>query len=113
MTMEDSADLNQTLEAVDVCFAALGADVHTALTHAIRCGRMLRLARKQIGHDGWNSWVRENCEFSVEKAKCYMSVSRRAHKLGWNESSPLPFEEAWALMEELDLELPAGEEGKA
>lgn len=48
--------------------AALGANLSSALTHAIRCGEAIHEAHVRVGGAAWAGWVRENLAMSGSNA---------------------------------------------
>lgn len=46
------------------------------LENAARVGELLAVAKEAIPHGQWETWVGENCEFSLRTAQTYMRVNR-------------------------------------
>jgi hypothetical protein len=67
-------------------FGAFGRSPE-ALANVIECGRLLVLAKAELGHGEFMPWLRKHCEFSARSARRYMSVFRRYHGKGVLPSS--------------------------
>jgi DUF3102 family protein len=47
-----------------------------AVSHAIRCGELLLLAREDVPHGQWELWVQAKCKFSSRAARGYLRLAR-------------------------------------
>lgn len=53
------------------------ANVRATLEAAIRCGHLLRDAKRQVPHGGWGDWLERNFPASRRTAQAYMRVADR------------------------------------
>ncbi len=60
-------DINEAHQLAKSC-------AEEAVEHALNCGRMLQIKKKEAGHGNFEEWVDENCEFSSRQARRYMQV---------------------------------------
>ena len=57
-------------------YAAMTSDVESSLRHAWTCGHRLTEAKQSIGAGQWESWVQNNCTFSIRWAQKLMRFTR-------------------------------------
>src|SRR5215212_3515954 len=62
--------------------------VTTALSHAIRTGRLLVRAKEGVPHGSWSAWLTENFEGSDRTARTYMRVYTHREELVDNQQNP-------------------------
>jgi DUF3102 family protein len=80
---------------------------------ACALGRVLRKAKKIVGHRKWGAWLEEYCDFSQSTAIIYMRINKR-----WSELKPLisqssakmSIDEAIKHLAGIDRERDAGDE---
>lgn len=78
---------------------AAATAARSALGHARRAGELLVEARRQVGHGGWTTWVKDNFPASARTARLYMQVARRWPELEASENgNALPIREAARLL---------------
>ena len=53
----------------------------SSMQHALRCGELLKEAKRLVGHGAWEAWVRANCSFSPRTARVYMGLQARLANL--------------------------------
>lgn len=68
-----SATLDQITTKIKACLSNISANV-------VEIGRQLILAKSQISHGGWTSWLNENFGLGERTARNYMSVAALASK---------------------------------
>ena len=49
--------------------------------HAILAGKLLRKAKRAIGHGHWKDWLRRNVGFSERTARVYMQLAERVARM--------------------------------
>jgi hypothetical protein len=59
----------------------------TAVEWAIKCGQLLGVKKKELGHGPFAAWVNQWCDFSYRSGRAYMQAAAKAKQNG----SALPF----------------------
>lgn len=58
-----------------------------AVNKACDCGDLLREQKESVEHGGWETWVEDNCHFSIRTARRYMVAAKAREENG----GELPF----------------------
>lgn len=76
----DDVPLETLREAMIATFADCGTLLEKALSRAVRFGRMLIAARKQVPHGAWSQWITETFadQVSLRRVQRYMQLAESA-----------------------------------
>lgn len=94
--MNDVTTLQDLAGTINNEYAAAQSDAHSAVQHAIACGRALIEAKAKCNHGEWKDWLDENVSFSQRHALRYMNLAAN-----WTRVSNL--ENAASIREALKL----------
>ncbi len=64
-------DINEAHQLAKSC-------AEEAVEHALNCGRMLQIKKKEAGHGNFEEWVDENCDFAIRQAQRYMQAASKS-----------------------------------
>ena len=81
--------------------AAVADALKDSLRHAITAGELLIVAKAQVPHGQWLSWLREHCAISERTAQLYMRVAKNRAEIEANISegaADLTLSEAAAML---------------
>lgn len=75
--LEIIEDIVVLVARINAAHAEANAHAKRAIDRAFEAGDLLNLAKKQVSHGGWQSWLREHCPaISARTAQNYMKIAR-------------------------------------
>jgi len=79
--------LSDLADRINQEHAKCEAAMNTSLQHALKAGRLLLEAKRQVDHGEWGDWLHENFKGSDRTARIYMRVFRHRAELSEAEAN--------------------------
>ena len=74
--LTESNSLPELAARVRAEHTAVAAALKDSLRHAITAGKLLIVAKAQVPHGQWFSWLREHCAISKRTERFYMRAAK-------------------------------------
>lgn len=106
MTAIETPELHRLAGQIREEHARCETSARTMLEHAREVGRLLIEAKSKVQHGGWETWVADNCGFSLRTGQAYMRLARGLLDGKAQRAAPLSLREGLALLAEPEPGLP-------